>query len=103
MYNNINAINDFVGVTCGFLIIPIDGNVRENGSSIGAVAEFSCNAGYVLIGASSIFCQPNGNWSSESPVCQGQFLSTKDITYYLSLFSDAINTGKVLPIALSIM
>ena len=48
--------------------------MRENGSLIGAVAEFTCNDGYDLIGVSSIFCQRDGNWSSDSPVCQGEIL-----------------------------
>ena len=71
---------EFISViTCGFLTIPSNGNVRENGSSVDAVAKFTCNAGYVLIGASSISCQQDGNWSSQTPVCQGKFLLTKDI------------------------
>ena len=66
----------FIGVTCGLLTVPTDGNVKENGSLIGAVAEFTCNAGYVLIGASSIICKRDGNWSSATPICQSKVLST---------------------------
>ena len=46
--------------------------MSENGSLIGAVVEFTCNEGYVLIGASSILCKRDGNWSSQAPVCQGE-------------------------------
>ena len=46
--------------------------MSENGSSVGAVAEFTCNDGYVMIGESRIYCQQDGNWSSQPPVCQGK-------------------------------
>ena len=69
----------FSEIACGSPTIPTNGNVRENGSLVGTVVEFTCNDGYLLIGTSSIFCQQDGNWSSQSPLCQGEILSSNNI------------------------
>ncbi|XP_023212392.1 P-selectin-like [Centruroides sculpturatus] len=37
---------------------------------IGESCQFSCNAGYQLIGLSNILCLRNGSWSGPPPTCQ---------------------------------
>lgn len=39
-------------------------------TSIGAVAKFSCNQGYRLIGEASIICHNSGQWSRAKPSCR---------------------------------
>lgn len=51
---------------------PQHGSVNIMGTAIGSVAHYSCNEGYELSqgGASSVYCKPNGEWSSiNEPVC----------------------------------
>ena len=63
-------------ITCGFPIYQSNVNADVSGSLVGGVAEFTCDVGSVLSGASRIFCQEDGNWSAESPVCRGEIFKT---------------------------
>ncbi|KAL1421547.1 hypothetical protein MTO96_022986 [Rhipicephalus appendiculatus] len=38
--------------------------------TVNTVAQYRCNAGYTLIGASQRFCQSDGSWSGAEPTCQ---------------------------------
>jgi len=39
-------------------------------TNIGAIATFSCNRGYRLIGEASIICNSIGHWSRPIPSCR---------------------------------
>ena len=71
-----NILYIYIVITCGFPIYQSNVNGDVNGSLVGAVAEFTCEDGLVLSGASIIFCQEDGTWSAESPVCRGEIFRT---------------------------
>lgn len=41
--------------------------VNGDGTSIGTIYRFQCNAGYEFVGEPIVFCQPNGTWTQASP------------------------------------
>ncbi|KAK3579233.1 hypothetical protein CHS0354_033303 [Potamilus streckersoni] len=46
------------------------GTLRQgDGTSIGTIIDYVCNAGYQIQGSSILLCGPNGNWSSALPTC----------------------------------
>ena len=59
-------------VNCGVLTNPASGQVSHTaGTTYGQTATYSCNTGYSLVGSSTRTCQATGNWSGNSPTCQG--------------------------------
>ena len=46
------------------------GKVEHDGTHVGAKATYYCNDGYKLVGANKIWCQYNGYWSDDTPVCK---------------------------------
>ena len=63
-----------VAIDCGVLLTPANGAVDlSDGSLVGAVAIYTCDPSFRLIGVESRICQKNGSWSGEAPVCQGNF------------------------------
>ena len=62
-------------VDCGSLPDPANGRVDHTaGTSLGQTATYSCNTGYNLVGNSTRTCQAEGNWSGNTPTCQGMSL-----------------------------
>ena len=59
------------GFTCGSLDSPSNGEVSIVGTSIGAIATYSCFMGYILVGPKTRFCQTTGTWSDGAPICRG--------------------------------
>ncbi|XP_066265898.1 P-selectin-like [Branchiostoma lanceolatum] len=53
---------------CQQLIAPLNGR-QSAGSSYPDVVQFTCDAGYGLVGAASIQCQGDGAWSGSVPTC----------------------------------
>lgn len=47
---------------------PTSGSANDTTYTFGAVIEITCNAGYVIVGTSTIECQADGTWSG-SPTC----------------------------------
>ena len=43
-----------------------------SGTSVGSTAEYSCSVGFLLLGAQTRYCQPNGEWSGNPPICEGK-------------------------------
>ncbi|GMR33765.1 hypothetical protein PMAYCL1PPCAC_03960, partial [Pristionchus mayeri] len=61
------------GLTCPTLFDIPNGRVHWGGEGhFGANAEYSCDAGYVLVGPSQRRCQGNKEWSGALPVCRLQ-------------------------------
>ena len=52
---------------CGYPEQPLGGVVTVEGG----VAYYSCDEGYVLHGGDSRYCQKDGLWSGEVPLCLG--------------------------------
>ena len=57
-------------VTCSALDDPTDGAVQYSGVDVGAEAEYTCNEGFLLEGATTRVCRSDGSWSGEAPTCQ---------------------------------
>ncbi len=59
-------------VVCPSLSNPANGIVDlSQGTSLNAVATYSCNVGYRLEGTGQRTCDPEGGWSDTQPVCEG--------------------------------
>ena len=52
----------------------MNGKVTFTKTTIGSVANYSCDSGFVLTGLPSRICGMDGSWSGEVPVCKGEFV-----------------------------
>ncbi|XP_056156472.1 LOW QUALITY PROTEIN: sushi, von Willebrand factor type A, EGF and pentraxin domain-containing protein 1 [Lampris incognitus] len=57
-------------VSCGNLGALSNGMVHGSSFVFPGVLRFECNAGYVLVGGSTITCQGDGMWDGEMPLCE---------------------------------
>jgi hypothetical protein len=64
------VLNDDDG--CPDLKAPADGSVHYTSSDVGSQANYSCNEGLTLVGMSTRFCQNDGTWSGQPPLCQSE-------------------------------
>ena len=63
-------------IDCGILESPQNGIVVVDMTTLGAVATYTCNASYRLVGMESRRCEENGQWSEVAPTCEGDNLTT---------------------------
>lgn len=56
--------------SCPAVDPPINGEFHATDLKFQSLLTFSCNSGYVLIGANNSVCQHDGTWSKEVPVCE---------------------------------
>ena len=61
-------------IDCGPLLNPVNGTISLMRTTIGSVANYSCDSGFLLMGLSSRICEVNQSWSGDAPVCEGEFL-----------------------------
>lgn len=45
-----------------------------DGTGYGTVYHYECSPGYTRVGAPTLLCQTNGQWSFEQPYCKSMFL-----------------------------
>ncbi len=68
----INTVTSPTAVVCPSLSNPANGIVDlSQGTSLNAVATYSCNVGYRLEGTGQRTCGSEGGWSDTQPVCEG--------------------------------
>ena len=61
------------GISCGQLVNQSNGYVDTSvGTSIGDVARYSCDTGYILNGTAERICQADGQWSGSVPTCESE-------------------------------
>ncbi len=61
-------------MSCGFLQSPENGRlILLDGTSVGSVARYECNPGFVLSGSAARSCESDGNWSGVEPICESEF------------------------------
>ena len=62
---------------CPALVDPDNGQVTFNDTSVGDMAIFTCNDGFVLVGARKLTCLDGGlvggMWDNRAPVCIREF------------------------------
>ncbi len=54
---------------CGALTDPAHGAVSAASTTGGAMASYTCDTGYTLVGAAMRTCQADGTWSGAAPTC----------------------------------
>lgn len=59
---------------CGELLGPAFGSVEYDSTTVGSIAMYSCNTGYMLSGDRTRTCQDTGMWSGTQPTCQREFV-----------------------------
>jgi hypothetical protein len=62
----------FVVIVCPALTPPDNGNVNQLGNAPGGLALYACNDNFELSGDTSRQCGPNGQWTGEAPLCEGE-------------------------------
>ena len=72
-------------VSCGSLSSPTNGSVTITEVTFGALANFTCDEGFNLIGSSSRQCQANGNWSGNDTSCESM-LKNSDFIVIFDIF-----------------
>ena len=60
-----------LGVGCGPLSDPSNGQVEVSDFSFGSDAHYTCTAGCPPVGDSTRECQADGQWSGATPGCPG--------------------------------
>ncbi len=54
---------------------PTNGNVELTGVTEGSTATYTCENGFDLTGGDDFrICQPDGQWSGQEPICEGDFI-----------------------------
>lgn len=61
-------------VDCGSALAPLNGAINLTATILLSRAYYNCSQGYILKGASSRTCMPDGNWSGEEPTCESNNL-----------------------------
>ena len=62
-------------VDCGSLPDPENGRVKAvSGTTYNNTVQYSCNAGYMLIGEEMRTCQSNLSWIPPAPYCVGKLV-----------------------------
>ena len=56
---------------CASLSAPENGNVDASVRTVGSVATYSCDNGFLINGEPQRNCQMDGMWSGEAPTCLG--------------------------------
>ena len=56
-------------VTCPSLTVPDRGALDLSTTTVGSVASYTCDTGYVLVGPSERVCQSSMTWTGSDPVC----------------------------------
>lgn len=70
----------FVAVSCEVLQDPENGRVTVLGTLPGSVAQYSCNAGFRLVGLKTRVCSQDGSFSGQAPTCKCEFKYNKFVT-----------------------
>ena len=86
----------FTAIDCGTLPPPDNGDIDlSEGSLLGAMATYSCDPSFTLVGNSSRQCQEDETWSGEAPTCEGNHINNLHI-YKFTSFLQHICTKSVI-------
>lgn len=70
----------FAGIECGDVGGPVSEHMKVLiiSREVGGRAVFSCHLGYGIHGPTETVCQPNGEWATPIPTCEGLSADKKD-------------------------
>ena len=69
-FKTLISVSLFCLADCGPLSDPADGLVTVTLTTYDEMANYTCGAGYDLIGVKTRTCWQDGNWSDAEPSCQ---------------------------------
>ena len=72
---------------CGGLQPPENGNVTLSDTTVGAQANYSCNAGFTVTGIATRECLERGEWSNSAPTCERELVQIARCLVYSFLCS----------------
>ena len=75
----------FTAIICPALIPPNNGNVNQFGNTPGSLALYGCDDNFELSGDMSRECGPNGQWTGEAPLCEGEEVVQWHTSAYMTL------------------
>ena len=55
---------------CPDMLNPANGIMIMTGTAVGDTATYTCDPGHELVGAPTLTCLGDGQWSDPPPVCQ---------------------------------
>lgn len=58
-----------ISVLCTAVPQPHNGHVTINNIDNIALANYTCDIGYTLVGETTLICQSGGTWSGPPPTC----------------------------------
>ena len=80
----------FTVIICPTLTPPDNGSVNQLGNTPGGLALYVCNDNFELSGDMLRECRPNGQWTGEAPLCEGeehvQWLACTCVIIILSMY-----------------
>ena len=62
-----------------------NGDVSYDGTTLGSIARYTCNKGYVLVGSKIAQCLYTGQWSYGAPKCRRKFHKNQIVEYHSML------------------
>ena len=62
---------NLLAVDCGDPDTPDEnGSVKVGDTTLGNIATYKCNYGFILVGSSVVKCLYTGEWNDTAPVCK---------------------------------
>lgn len=61
----------YAAIECPSLSNPPNGSVSLNGVTVGSLATYECDPGFILSGNQRRSCLATGRWSGSDPQCVG--------------------------------
>ena len=92
-------MSSFAARPCSILYPPSNGHLTVNNAHYRGVAQYFCNNGYNLVGASNRTCQSSGHWSGTPPRCRREWIELLKTLYRFDLLS--FSTAVSCPIPMS--
>ena len=90
----------FLAVSCDPLDDPTNGQVSFGATTFQSRANYSCNAGYILMGNMTRSCQADGEWSDTDPSCERKDEIHLDSMFPLSMPQTPVCSGPYTPLDL---
>ena len=64
------TLTGLIVIDCGDPGTPDNGATSVTDTTVGSLANHTCDDGYLLVGATQRVCLPNETWSPDLPTCR---------------------------------